>query len=150
MITKDSKLKRYCCIYVSEFHLELILVPYIKNKMDKSKIIIFSEKNLDNTIKILLEKINLSEDDKSKILNLNWEGTKEEEFYNNIYDEYTFIINGNIDYISKINKKIDGLKLKNVNIIECFDINEKGVQALEIKGKYDEILNTKTYQHKKF
>ena len=150
MITKDSKLKRYCCIYVSEFHLELILVPYIKNKMDKSKIIIFSEKNLDNTIKILLEKINLSEDDKFKILNLNWEGTKEEEFYNNIYDEYTFIINGNINYISKINKKIDGLKLKNVNIIECFDINEKGVQALEIKGKYDEILNTKTYQHKKF
>ena len=143
MITKESNIKKYCCFYVSEYHLEMILLPYIKNNMDKSKIMIFTEDNLMDTIKILLEKINFAEDDKNKILNLDWQGKNDVEFLENDLNEYTFIINGKNDYINKINKKIENLTLKNVNIIHCFNINNKNQENLQLQGKYDGILNTK-------
>ena len=33
MITKEHETKKYCCFYASDFHLEMILLPYIKNNI---------------------------------------------------------------------------------------------------------------------
>ena len=35
MIVKNKRLEKLCCFYVSEFHLEMILVPYINNVIEK-------------------------------------------------------------------------------------------------------------------
>ena len=44
MITKESKAVKKCCLYASDFHLEMILLPYIKERINKSNFIIFTQK----------------------------------------------------------------------------------------------------------
>ena len=51
MIVNSSKIEKMCSFYVSDFHLEMILVPYISEKIEnKEDIKIITEKNLQDTI----------------------------------------------------------------------------------------------------
>ena len=92
MIVKNKRLEKLCCFYVSEFHLEMILVPYINNVIEKNKkISILTEINLEETIKILMSKINLSEKRKKEILDLGWKNNQTP----NIEEEMCVIVIGN-------------------------------------------------------
>lgn len=143
MVTKECKIKRYACFYVSNYHLEMILLPYIKNKIDKSNIVIFTEENLQDTIKILLSRINFKQEEKKQILNLHhWNNNKKAKISELNNQEYTFIVNGSLEYIKEINLKIKETNLKKINIIDCFNVNNKDLNINEIKDKYDKILNT--------
>ena len=57
MIAPNKKIEKRCCFYVSEFHLEMILIPYINEKIEED-ITILTEKNLKQTLEILITKIN--------------------------------------------------------------------------------------------
>ena len=111
MITKEQNINKYCCLYVSDFHLEMILLPFIKNKMESSKVLVFTQKNLFETVKKVLGRTNLNLNDKNKILNIeNWDKKKikESNIINNDKEtRYTIIINGNKEYIEHINKNIN-------------------------------------------
>ena len=147
MITKEHNFKRYCCFYVSDFHLEMILLPYIKNNIDKSKIVIFTQDNLSVSMKLLLERTNLSSYDKDRILSLNWSDTKPKNIYNDKNEKYTIIINGNKDYIYKVNEEIKKTELNNICVIDCYNISKKDLEIKEIYTKYDDILNTKNIKN---
>ena len=67
----ENKIEKLCCFYVSDFHLEMILLPYINNKLDEN-IIIKTERDLRDTVETLVSKMNLHEENKEKILNLGW------------------------------------------------------------------------------
>lgn len=141
MITKEYKTERTCLFYASEYHLEMILLPYIRNKMNKKKIIIFTETNLEKTLDILLTRINLKEEEKEKIKNINWKNedkVKFEELENT--KEACAIIKGSLKYIEQINKKIKNCR--NIEVIDCFYIEEKDIDIVDIKGKYRNVLNT--------
>ena len=142
MITKEHKIKKYCLFYASDFHLEMILLPYIKKNIYKDKFLIFTQENLSESMKILLNRTNLDSDEKNMMLNLNWDGKEslEEKDLNN----YTIIINGNNEYISedKVNKEIRSKEPKKINIIDCYSINDKNVELGQIEEKYDGVLNT--------
>ena len=140
MITKEFKLKKYCCLYASDFHLEMILLPYVKKNINKFKIVILTEEDLSESIKQVLDRTNLPEDEKNKILNLNW-GNKKEDF-SNIEEFTSIIVNGKIEYINKVNDEIKNMGLKNINIINCFNINEIQKNKFNIENEYDGILNT--------
>ena len=94
MITKEHKINKYCCLYVSDFHLEMILLPYLKNKIDNSKTLIYTQKDLMESIRILLDKTNLKFEDKKKILNLKYWNNNINEICNENVKEYTIIVNG--------------------------------------------------------
>ena len=34
MITKEDKIQKSCCFYASDYHLEMIILPYINKKID--------------------------------------------------------------------------------------------------------------------
>lgn len=140
MITKEFKLKKYCCLYASDFHLEMILLPYVKKNINKFKIVILTEEDLSESIKQVLDRTNLPEDEKNKILNLNWGNEKED--FSNIEEFTSIIVNGKIEYINKVNDEIKNLGLKNINIINCFNINEIQKSKFNIENEYDGILNT--------
>ena len=143
MITKESKITKYACFYVSNYHLEMILLPYIKNKIDKSNIVIFTEENLQDTINTLLSRTNFRQEEKKQILNLHyWNNNKEVKISKLNNQEYSFIVNGSLEYIKEINLKIKEINLKKINIIDCFDINNKDLNINEIKANYEKILNT--------
>lgn len=144
MITKEYNLKKYCCFYVSDFHLEMILLPYIKNNINKSKIIINSQRDLRESIKLLLERTNLNEEEKNKIYKLNWTNERKEEIYN--CEEITLIRIGNNDYITQMNQNLKNINVKNVNIIDCYNINEENIEIAKIKENYEKVLNTKNLE----
>ena len=146
MVTKEQDLKKYCCFYVSDFHLEMILLPYIKNHMKQTKFIIFTERNLSESMKILLDRTNLKWDEKKNILSLNWDNRKKEDIYKNNFNDYTIIINGTSNYISKMNEEIKKMEYQKINIIDCYNINEKNLDWAQIQEKYDETLNTRNVQ----
>ena len=81
MVVQNKRLEKACCFYVSEFHLEMILVPYINEKIEEN-ITILTEKNLRQTVNILISKLNVK--NKEKILELEWEGDKEIKENSNI------------------------------------------------------------------
>lgn len=144
MITKEYSLKKYCCFYVSDFHLEMILLPYIKNNINKSKIIINSQRDLRESIKLLLERTNLNEEEKNKIYRLNWSNERIEEIYN--CEEITLIRIGNNDYITQMNQNLKNINVKNINIIDCYNINEENIEIAKIKENYEKVLNTKNLE----
>ena len=69
----EHKIEKLCCFYVSEFHLEMILLPFVNKKIEENEnIIIKTEYDLKETLQVLLSKMNLIKENKEKILKLNW------------------------------------------------------------------------------
>ena len=149
MVTKEHDIKKYCCFYVSDFHLEMILLPYIKNNINKCKIVIFTEDNLKDSVKILLERTNFNNEDKNKILSLNWNNKVTEEITYEKLEKSIVIVNGGIEYIEKMNKNIKKLNLKDIKIIDCYNISKNNIELEKLQEKYDEVLNTKSMESKK-
>ena len=138
MIVNSSKIEKMCSFYVSDFHLEMILVPYISEKIENEEDIkIITEKNLQDTIEVLISKMNLEEDKKQKILNLGW--NKENE---DIKEKSNVIVIGTEDYIKQKNEEIKEMNISNLNIIDCYNFEEIKGEMNEIISQYDKSLNT--------
>ena len=60
MIIQNKNIEKICNFYVSDFHLEMILLPYLNQKLkEEEPITIISEKNLNQSIKELISIVNL-------------------------------------------------------------------------------------------
>ena len=46
MITEEQKTEKVCALCVSDYHLEMILLPYIIERKEEFKSIVFTENNL--------------------------------------------------------------------------------------------------------
>lgn len=147
MTQVDSKIKKVCSFYISDWHLVTMLLPNIDKKINKKiTITTITETDLTEKIKTLLDKLRIK--NKERILKINW-NTKEinkEIIKNN--DE--IIVNGSIEYIEKINQQIEKIikdnneefKDKELTIINCYDITKYQSKVKEIIEKHDKILNT--------
>ena len=139
MVTEEQKSKKLCCFYASEYHLEMILLPYIKNNLKDSNFTIFTQKDLSESINLLLERINFKKEEKEQIKNLNW---KEK---NNIEKDIkkNIIINGDLKYIENIKKELSKIKQNNFDIVYCYNIEYLNENREYFEKNYDGILNTK-------
>ena len=142
--------KKVCAFYASDYHFEMVSLPYIDKKMkENDEIVILTENNLEGTVKKVLSKVNLKEDKKEEILNLNWKSEDSEKFQkieNNIKKNKNTVIfvKGKEKYIDKANENIDNLTQNdsNIKIINCYNIDEVGEKLDEITYQYNKILNT--------
>ena len=133
MVVQDKREEKTCCFYVSEFHLEMILVPYINKKIEEN-ITILTEKNLKETLEILVSKMNLKEENKDKILKLGWDRD------NHIKEKSNIIIIGSKEYIQNKNKEIE---TKNaISVLDCYDLEEEKENINDIVKQYKNTLNT--------
>lgn len=138
MLIESQDIEKMCSFYVSDFHLEMILVPYLNQKIDnKEEIKILTEKNLQDSVNVLLSRINMSEDKKQKILNLGW--NKDE---NTLTKKSNFIIIGSEKYIQEKNNEIKQMNLPNLTIVDCYDFEEIKDNLNYIKSNYKNNLNT--------
>ena len=139
MLIENKKIEKICSFYVSDFHLEMILLPYINKKIEENaKIVIQTEKDLTDSINVLMSKTNLTNENKEKILNLGWDKNNNieiEEFSN-------IIVIGSKQYIEDKNREIEKLKIDRVNVLNCYDFEEIKDDICTIKEGYDKILNT--------
>ena len=142
--------EKTCAFYASDYHFEMISLPYIENKLraDK-KVFILTENSLQNTIKTLIEHINLSDKKKENILNLDWNNNDKEKYKNIKEDikngeDVVIFVKGKTKYIEEANKNIEKIndKNKNIKIIDCYNIDEIAHNMQEIENNYAKILNT--------
>ena len=139
MVLEEKKVKNICNFYVSEYHLEIMLLPYISKKIDNEEnITIITEIDLESTLNVVIERINLDKDKKKKIKKIGW----------NIQNIENIIPNTNVILIGSkkfINEKVFELKerqVENLEIIACYNYNEVKNDMKEIVSKYDGMLNT--------
>lgn len=139
MVLEEKKVKNICNFYVSEYHLEIMLLPYISKKIDNEEnITIITEIDLESTLNVVNERINLDKDKKEKIKKIGW----------NIQNIENIIPNTNVILIGSkkfINEKVFELKerqVENLEIIACYNYNEVKNDMKEIVSKYDGMLNT--------
>lgn len=133
MVVQNERKEKTCCFYVSDFHLEMILVPYINEIIDEN-ITILTEKKLSETLKILISKMNLKEENKQKILKLGWDGEEE------IKENSNIIIIGSKEFIKNKNQELEN---KNVlSVLDCYDFEEEKDDMKNIVKQYHNTLNT--------
>ena len=133
MVVESKRKEKSCCFYVSEFHLEMILVPYINEKIEEN-ITILSQRKLRETAEILISKINLKQENKEKILKLKWDGEEE------IKENSNIIIIGSKEYIKSKNREISDKNPR--SIIDCYDFEEEKDNMNDIVNGYQKTLNT--------
>lgn len=143
--------EKLCSFYVSNAHLVTMLIPYLSRKIKEgNNFIIFTQNNLENEVEMLLSKINIKEEEKQKIRNINWkkslyqENVIKEKLENNIENLY-IIINGDNEYVEKINERVERINeknQKNVTIIDCYEVLQVNQEINKILNNHDKILNT--------
>ena len=142
MGVKDKKIEMVYSSYVSEYHLEMILVPFINSKIEeKENVVIETEYDMNETLNTLLSKLNLKEENKEKILRLGW--NKKE---NNIESKDNVIIIGNKDYIENTNRRIMQKNIEDLTIVDCYKFEDICNNMSEVADKYDFNLNTNGLQ----
>lgn len=150
-MNKNQKTKeKTCAFYASDYHFEMISLPYINKKLDESKeVIVLTENNLKETIKKLVSKINLNEDKKVDILKIDWENNDLNKFKKINEDikskkDMVIFVKGKENYIKNINENIEKWteKSKNVEIIDCYDMEEISQDMDKIMDQYKFTLKT--------
>ncbi|MCI8362207.1 MAG: hypothetical protein HFJ41_03600 [Clostridia bacterium] len=152
MSNQKNKISKLCSFYVSDWHLITMLLPYINKKINEEvEIATVLEKDIENNVKTLVEKLNLKNE--RKILKINWKN-KSENIENIVKDEIgkeiLIIVNGSKDFIRKSNDQISNyLELNsnkfentNIKIVDCYEIVEFNGSIIEILDEHDKILNT--------
>lgn len=137
-------IEKVCCFYASDWHLTVMLLPYINKNIDeKNKIYMKFEHSIEDKMKILLGKLQIKNE--KNIRNIDWNGNVgEEEVCEN---KKVFIISGSEEYIKEKNDLIEQYYCNSddrVKIINCYDVSEeKNLNNIIQNNKYQNVLNTK-------
>ena len=153
-MNKNQKTKEKTCVfYASDYHFEMISLPYINKKLEENKkIIVLTENNLEETIKTLVSKMNLKEENKKRLFEIDWKNNdliKFKKIKDDRENNIIIFIKGNENYIKNINENIAKWIEENddVKIIDCYNIDEVSDKIDEIMNNYKMILNTTGEKH---
>ncbi len=140
MVEKEST-EKVCSLYVNNMHLIVMLVPYIEKKLEKGdKIVTILEDDLNQEVRMLINKVNLSKMKKEKLKKINWKKNilslnKIAEIKNKI-----ILVKGSYDFIKEVNSYINEKRVK--KIINCFELETFEVNSREILENHHKILNS--------
>ena len=153
MVYTNDNIKKICNFYVSDWHLAVMLLPYINKEINKGpKITTVFQNNMKNNIETLVRKLNLKNE--KEILQIDW-NTKN----NSILERYVkenlsggeenlFIINGDKEYVEKSNEKVIEYIGKNktkknfIKIVDCYEVEQNEEKMYNIIKMHDCVLNT--------
>lgn len=149
MLQEKKNKEKLCLFFASDYHFEMISLPYINENLKKDKnIIVVTENNLKETVNKLLSNINLTEEEKDKIKRIDWENNDLNKFKqikkaNKENKETIIFVKGKENYINNINKNIENwLNIEEMKVIDCYDINEVQDNVSDIVVKYGKLLST--------
>ena len=145
----EENQNKTCLFFASDYHFEMMTLPYITNNLnDNKKIIVLTDNDLEESIKKVLSGTNLNKKIEKQILEIDWnnndlEKIKEIEKLKIQKKDAVVFIKGKENYIKKINKDINNIiKNQKMLIIDCFDINEIEDNIDLVADKYEKILKT--------
>ena len=141
--------KKMCAFYASDYHFEMIILPYLNKKIEENNnVVIFTENNLNDTVNVLMSKMNFEEDRKNKILKLDWKNDDLEKFeelknYEKDSNDTVVFIKGTENYIKNVNNNInENSKKSKFKIIDCYSVDDIKEDISQIANNYQTILNT--------
>ena len=143
------KLKKYiqklCCFYASDWHLTVMLLPYISKKINEdSSIYMKCENDIKQKLEILLNKLSVKNE--KMIMSMSWNNTVNEDETDSS-KEKIYIISGSEEFIENKNQEIEEYyqnKDENIKIINCYEVNENcRLKDIIEENGYTKILNTK-------
>lgn len=149
-MNKNQETKeKVCTFFASDYHFEMITLPYIQKKIKENKdIIILTENNLEDTIKVLISRMNLEEENKNNILKINWNNNdfnklKKIKYITDENKEAIIFIKGKENYIANINENISKWtdNKENIEIIDCYDLEEINEKLDSVMDKYQKVLS---------
>lgn len=154
----NLEIKKVCGFSISSIHFSMMILPYIKKELETQKeVITILEGNLEKNINQILSKLTTTDEEKEKILNINWKETDimESAIEENIRkklgqnENLDIIVYGSEKYIDNvseiINKIVDeDLKKnnKNIKIINCYSIGDFNENLRKILDNHDIMFNT--------
>lgn len=153
----DLKIKKVCGFNVSSIHFSMMILPYIKKELETQKeVITILEGNLEKNINQILSKLTITDEEKEKILNINWKETdiKESDVKKNIRekieenDDLDIIVYGSEQYINGVGEIINKVieenlkKNKNIKVIDCYSIGDFNENMKKILDSHDIMFNT--------
>lgn len=155
---ENLKIEKACSFFISDIHFITMMLPYINKEVEKNiSIFTIFEKNQIKNIKLILEKINLKEINKNKILKINWNKTQlnliEKINIDKLLEksnDVEILVSGNENYINKVGKILEKYLEKNKNkyenkkikIIDCYEVTDFNNNIQEILDNHDFIINT--------
>ena len=149
MVKENKNQEKLCLFFASDYHFEMISLPYINENLKKdNNVIIMTENDLNGTVDKLLSSVNLTEEEKDKITKVDWKNDdvskfKEIKSANENGKETIIFVKGKENYIDSVNKNIGNwIKTKDTKIIDCYDINEVYEDVSSIAKNYNRILST--------
>ena len=142
--------EKTCVFFASDYHFEMITLPFIEeNLRNNKKIIVLTENDLEDTIKNLISKVNLKEEKKEKIFKIDWKNNdlkKFKEIKKEVENKEDLIIfiKGKENYIKNVNENIEKWtnKIDTVKIIDCYDVEEISEHFADIVNHYENVLST--------
>lgn len=140
----NKYIQKSCCFYASDWHLTVMLLPYINNKVQENcSIYMKCENNIEEKMNILLNKLTLK--NKKNIMNINWGNLVAEDDVDD--NEKIYIVSGSDKYIKNINNLIEQCydkKNYNIKIINCYEVRDnEDLGKIISENGYTQILNTK-------
>lgn len=145
--------EKICSFYVNDWHLTVMLLPYIKKEVEKnSQIITFLEENLEENIFSLISRLNFEEEINKRIKEINWKSNKVLK-YTDITKSIkkgknttTILISGKREYIERVNKSLEKYiknnEKLNIKIINCYEVSGFNKNIKDVLNEHDKILNT--------
>lgn len=142
--------EKTCVFFASDYHFEMITLPFIEeNLRNNKKIIVLTENDLEDTIKNLISKVNLKEEKKKKIFKIDWKNNdlkKFKEIKKEVENKEDLIIfiKGKENYIKNVNENIEKWtnKIDTVKIIDCYDVEEIREHFADVVNNYENVLST--------
>lgn len=155
----NLKIKKVCGLSISSIHFSMMILPYIKKELETKKdVITILEGNLEKNINQILSKLTITDEEKEKILNINWKETdiKESAIKKHIREKLIenenldIIVYGSEQYINNAGEIIDKIisedvkknEDKNIKIIDCYSIGDFNENIKEILDNHDIMFNT--------
>jgi len=146
----NDKIEKICTLYVSKWHLATILLPNVNQRIQNGeKVITFFEEDFSGYINELMNRLNLNENNRNKIMGIDWCSKK---IGNDIKEYISFetnadiniIISGSEQYLYEVNSALMPYLKNNkneVHIIDCFDVSD-GKDIDNLLSTHQKLLNT--------
>ena len=106
---------------------------------ENKNVVIITENKLEDSIKILISRMNIK--NKEEILKLGWNNNQVAEINNK--DNLIIIINGSKKFVEEKNQEITDIlrKEQSVELINCYYFEEVKDEMLDITATHTEVLN---------
>ncbi len=147
MENQRGTMMKVCNFYISQWHLAMTLIPYLKTNMEQYEVGTLFERDMLDRVQILLSKIPMEEQKKKEILALNWYQETEKQMKQiPRKQDKMWIIAGNQSYVEEKNRWVDEWRKnypeENIKIVNCYYLEENQMNMKDIMQKHQKILST--------